>query len=365
MSTLLVNRAKTFWLLQITGWLGYFVIRILNVLVTGSVLFFDLPVIIAASFFGFLITIFMRLVYRLIRQQALPTVIVSVATVCVMFGLILSSIELGVYTYFNAEDGSYQGLELFSNAMFEIVAFLAWSALYFGYHYYTAFNEQKERALKAQAMAHQAQLKMLRYQLNPHFLFNTLNAISTLVLEKEVEDANMMLTKLSSFLRYTLHNQPNQKVTLDQELHALSLYMDIERVRFQERLEIVYDIEDDARRLLIPSLIMQPLVENAIKYAIAPAEDGGTITFRAKAMDGRLMLALTDTGPGMEDTGNIVSQSGSGVGLVNTQERLAQIYGDRHRFEVRNIEPKGLGIFITIPLEREQGPRIRTLDYDD
>ncbi len=162
-----------------------------------------------------------------------------------------------------------------------------------------------------------------------------------------------MLTKLSSFLRYTLVNQPTQRVTLDQELHALGLYLDIEKVRFQERLALEFDVSEEARNALIPSLLLQPLIENAIKYAIAPAIDGGVIKVSADVDEGRLKVALIDTGPGMEDFTNIVSKSGSGVGIANTKERLMQIYGDSHEITLRNMDPTGLGIFIEVPCERE------------
>lgn len=349
-NAIIFNRGRTFWLLQTLGWVGYLIVRVLNGLTTEGDLK-TLPIYLTATITGFVITWFLRYVYREVRQQPLPVVAFSVLLICTVFGLILSSMELSVLEFlFNQP---LIGFERFSNAMFETTALLAWSALYFGYHYYSAFNEQRERALKAQAMAHEAQLKMLRYQLNPHFLFNTLNAISTLVLESAVDDANAMLTKLSSFLRYTLHNQPTMKVTLDQEMHTLGLYLDIERVRFQERLRVDYDIADDARKVLIPSLILQPLVENAIKYAIAPAIDGGTIHFCAKLSETCLDLALKDTGPGVDDPDHIVSQSGSGVGLVNTKERLLEIYGEDYSFRVENLPEGGLGIFIRLPIEYE------------
>jgi len=125
---------------------------------------------------------------------------------------------------------------------------LVWSFLYFVIKYYQIFQEVQKSALKSAAMAHEAQLKMLRYQLNPHFLFNTLNAISTLILEKQTELANMMVTRLSSFLRYSLDNDPMQKITLDAELAALKLYLDIEKVRFEDRLSLELDIGDEARQ---------------------------------------------------------------------------------------------------------------------
>jgi len=130
----------------------------------------------------------------------------------------------------------------------------------------------------------------LRYQLNPHFLFNTLNAISTLILEQQTELANRMVTRLSSFLRYSLDNDPMQKITLNQELAALKLYLDIEKVRFEDHLSLELDIGDEASQALIPSLLLQPLVENAIKYGIARSEEGGHLRIAAKVFAGDLLL---------------------------------------------------------------------------
>jgi LytS/YehU family sensor histidine kinase len=203
-------------------------------------------------------------------------------------------------------------------------------------------------------MAHEAQLKMLRYQLNPHFLFNTLNAISTLILEHDTAHANQMVTRLSRFLRYSLDNDPMQRVSLDQELAALHLYLDIEQVRFEERLKIETDIETLARRALIPSLLLQPIVENAIKYAIAPRERGGTIRIEALVRGTQLCVAIIDDGPGIaEDTtaGGAVPVSPRGVGLVNTRQRLQEIYPHNHSFSMANVAPQGLNVCVRIPFE--------------
>ena len=194
----------------------------------------------------------------------------------------------------------YQRVSYMSAYSTPIWIMSAWSVLYFGIKYSRIFQEYRESALKSAAMAHEAQLKMLRYQLNPHFLFNTLNAISTLVLEQQIELANRMVTKLSSFLRYSLDNDPMLKITLAKELKALRLYLDIEKVRFEERLELQVDIEEQANRALIPSLLLQPLVENAIKFAIAKSEEGGTLKIAARVFAGDLLLEVSDDGPGVQ-----------------------------------------------------------------
>jgi signal transduction histidine kinase len=354
LGTFFADRNKTFWIFQLVGWLGYVLVRVFHSLTAISSFDefgFNFPVVLPVAVIGIFLTWLLRFVYQRVRDTSLLIIFFVAIVSCAVLGLLLSSIEAFIAPYLISDFGFAAGLAQFNNAMFQATVLFAWTSIYFGYHYYRSFLEQQERAMKATAMAHQAQLKMLRYQLNPHFLFNTLNAISTLVLEKSGYDANKMLTKLSSFLRYTLVNQPTQRISLEQELQATSLYLDIEAVRFGERLKIVLDIDDRAKSALVPSLILQPLIENAIKYAIAPEIEGGTIRVCAKVVDRKLMLMLEDTGPGVPDVNNIVSQSGSGVGIANTRDRLAQIYGETHELTLKNLVPTGLGITITIPLE--------------
>ena len=230
------------------------------------------------------------------------------------------------------------------------VLILAWSTGYFAIKYARIFREVRESALKAAAMAHEAQLKMLRYQLNPHFLFNTLNAISTLILEHQTEPANRMVTKLSSFLRYSLDNDPMQRITLRQEIEALRLYLDIEKVRFEERLGIEIEMDAEARKARIPSLLLQPLVENAIKYAVARSESGGTIRLEARVFADELFIELSDDGPGIADLDAVLAAA-QGVGLTNTRERLSVLYGANHACKFTNLEPHGLRVSIRIPFE--------------
>jgi anti-sigma regulatory factor (Ser/Thr protein kinase) len=169
---------------------------------------------------------------------------------------------------------------------------------------------------------------MLRYQLNPHFLFNTLNAISTLILDKDTQLANSMVMKLSRFLRYSLDNDPMQQVTVAEELESLQLYLDIEKVRFGDRLTLHFNVTPDAQDALMPSLLLQPLVENSIKYAVSQSISGGSIAVSAAVSDGCLQLSVADDGPGL-DLRHGRLPKGGGVGLANTRERLSQVYGDR------------------------------------
>jgi LytS/YehU family sensor histidine kinase len=202
---------------------------------------------------------------------------------------------------------------------------------------------------------------MLRYQLNPHFLFNTLNSISTLVLLKQTEPANAMLTRLSAFLRHTLVSEPGSKVTIAQEVETLKLYLGIERMRFEERLRTDFQVDPEAANACLPSMLLQPLVENAIKYAVSPQEEGASITLSAQLVGRRLRVAVSDSGPGLRDStggasvppslagiGRTVS---TGVGLANIRDRLSQAYGEDHRFEIRNPPEGGFTVIIEIPYE--------------
>jgi LytS/YehU family sensor histidine kinase len=159
-----------------------------------------------------------------------------------------------------------------------------------------------------------------------------------------------MVTKMSSFLRYSLDNDPMQKITLEQELSALKLYLDIEKVRFEDRLNLELDIEDEARSALIPSLLLQPLVENAIKYGIAQMDEAGHLRIAAKVFAGDLLIELSDDGPGAKLVDGQLPE-GRGVGLRNTRERLNELYGGQHSFRLKDTEPHGLTINIRIPYE--------------
>jgi LytS/YehU family sensor histidine kinase len=229
---------------------------------------------------------------------------------------------------------------------------LCWTGIYFGIKYYESLQQQREATLRAATLAQEAQLKMLRYQLNPHFLFNTLNAISTLILDNENRTANQTVMRLSEFLRYTLDQDPMKKVTLRQEVEAMNLYLTTERLRFGDRLRLEFAVEERALEALVPSLLLQPLIENSIKYAVSPSEQGGTIRVEGRARGIMLELAVSDDGPGLPslNLGVAASGAGRGVGLRNIRERLAVLYEDRHRFATLDNKP-GLRVELGLPLE--------------
>jgi LytS/YehU family sensor histidine kinase len=239
-------------------------------------------------------------------------------------------------------------MDYFVSVMSSFYLLLCWSGLYFGIKYYQRLQAQTEQTLRANAAAQSAQLKMLRYQLNPHFLFNTLNAISTLILDRANETANQTVLRLSDFLRYTLDKDPQSQVTLRSELDALDMFLDIEKVRFGERLRVHREIDASALDALVPSLILQPLIENAVKYAVTPREAGGTLHLSVQVLGGALVMSIADDGLGV-DSSLATQSSGRGVGLKNTRERLRHLYGDNQAFTLAPNEPQGLVATINIP----------------
>ena len=293
----------------------------------------------------------MRAAYHRLWVKSPLAIMLGALAICYVLALGWAMVENILYWDWVKHGWRPQGLyRYFSGVMGSFYILLCWSGLYFGIKYYQQLQQQTEQTLKATAAAHQAQLKMLRYQLNPHFLFNTLNAISTLILDRQNDVANLAVTRLSDFLRYSLDNDPMKRVTLRGELEALDLYLEIEKVRFGERLRIKREIEAAALDALVPSLILQPLIENAIKYAVSPREEGGSIRISAKVHHGKLLFTIADDGPGLGNGGARPGKS-SGVGLANTRERLKQLYGDDQALTLAPNDPSGLVITINIPLE--------------
>jgi two-component system, LytTR family, sensor kinase len=242
------------------------------------------------------------------------------------------------------------GVEYFGAILLDFALLAAWAALYYGINYYLMLEEQIRQRERLESQASTAQLAMLRYQLNPHFLFNTLNSISTLVLLKHTERANAMLARLSSFLRYTLANEPTANVTLAQEVETLKLYLEIEKMRFEDRLRPHFRIESETIGARLPSLLLQPRIENAIKYAVTPSENGADIWITARREGQAVRIEVADSGG--DGPGAMASASPStGVGIANIRDRLAQAYGPSHRFDTTQNDRGGFSVILEIPYE--------------
>ncbi len=342
---ILTEKSRTFWILQAGGWSAYAVLRLLSGEAFGNKLGSMMPTLVAATS-GFCLTLIMASIFRrIIVRGGWSLWGVAVLTIAVAAS-VLALLDMWSYARFVNTAVQPKAADFLGWALYDVYVLTSWTGLYFGINYYMAMQRQRGRMLRLTAQAQAAQLKMLRYQLNPHFLFNTLNSISTLVLLKDTTRANAMLTSLSAFLRYTLANDALTSVPLVKEIETLKLYLEIERLRFEDRLRIHFDIDPQAELVEVPSLLLQPLVENAIKYGVAPREEGADITVRAHVDAGRMQLEVADTGPGLEGT---TTKPGS-IGLPNTRERLSQVYGTDHSIKIRANMPRGLAVVINVPV---------------
>jgi len=347
------NRNLLFWALHTLGWSAYLITQYVGALLYEKPASY-IKVVLAAAVSGFLLSAPLRYAYRWLWGRRPPVIIAGALLAAWLTALAWRAVinySYGVFVGDWMEGEPWYGI--FTGALSSTYLLACWSGLYFGIKYYETLQQQREAALEASALAQEAQVKMLRYQLNPHFLFNTLNAISTLILDGQGKVANQAVGQLSEFLRHTLDQDPMKKVTLRQELAALDLYLGIEKLRFGDRLRLEFDIEDLANQALVPSLILQPMVENALKHAIAPREEGGRLRIEAHAGERVLKLVVQDDGPGLAVGVNL--GEGRGVGFRNTRERLAVLYGEHQKLAVRFARP-GLRIEIELPFERPVQP---------
>ena len=364
------SKNRAFWNLQLVGWGGAFLLRALNALANGLP-YSLLILILVTTITGFSISLVLSVIYRRLITKSPIITWGGTALVLMIAVMVHAGIDAwvqGLY-YGDTRETSFT-LRFIGITFIPLTMLGGWSALYYAINFFLALEEQTDRLDRLEAQATAAQLAMLRYQLNPHFLFNTLNSISTLVLLKQTEQANAMLTRLSGFLRHTLIAEPGSQVTLAQEIETLQLYLDIERMRFEERLRTHFEVEEEALSACLPSMLLQPLVENAIKYAVSPQEEGARISLTARVIGERLRIAVEDTGPGVEgpvqlsmlDHDPATLGSGdrpvsTGVGLANIRNRLMQGYGDEHVFETRSQPGGGFTVLIEIPYEPAEEPQ--------
>ena len=356
------NRNYRFWFCQLVGWAGYSLVTFLSItLVDDNVSWPHTAHISLTAVLGVLTSWPLRPLYRftfdLPVSQRIPVAIVAV----LVFSGIWTVLRVVIFAWFLGEEAIWNEFNYWYFG--SLFVFLSWTVLYYGISYYellslehqklletsTAKNQEKLKRLQAETTARQARLQMLRYQLNPHFLFNTLNAISSLVQLNENTKAQKMIELLSDFLRHSLEHDGVENVSLREELVYLNLYLNIEKARFEDRLVLEFDVDPHSQEASVPVLILQPIIENAMKYAIAESEDGGTVRVSAKLVDEYLLLEVSDTGPGIGDEHTLDQR---GIGLSNTMKRLETLYQNQYSFDLLDRHGQGLTVRLRIPFKR-------------
>jgi signal transduction histidine kinase len=235
--------------------------------------------------------------------------------------------------------------------LYNIFILLTWTLLYYGIKGWVKLELERRRADRAEASAQAARLQALQSQLEPHFLFNTLNGISALVADGRSEAANAMIARLSDFLRLTLKTCGTPEITLASDLSFVRQYLEIQQLRFGERLHYEFSVAPQALDALVPALLLQPLVENAVRHGILPRASGGKLVVSARTALDSLLLGVDDDGPGIQKS----AQPSTGLGLSNTATRLAELYGARAEIRVGRSDLGGAGVAIRIPLRVDTG----------
>ncbi len=241
----------------------------------------------------------------------------------------------------------YQQMAEFAVALYFFM--IAWALLFIAIGYAREVREIERAAARFAQAAQDAELRSLRYQVNPHFLFNTLNSLSTLIIKSHNERAETMIQNLSTFYRTSLSNDPLEDVTLAEEVRLQKLYLDIEAVRYPKRLVVNIDIADDLLSIKVPALILQPLIENAIKYGVSRSTRPVTVRINAHKVNQELHISVTDDGEYFPD----IQSSGNGIGLANVRDRLDTRYGDAASLRCETLTNDGYTAVITMPIQHE------------
>lgn len=346
-----VGRPGLFWILQCCGWIAFGAAMFtwgLDFLSPRDALVNKSLLVVT----GLILTLFFRVLFRRLRKKSRGPIGTIVGLLAVSFtgaAVWRETHTLLFQVYYSAQaTGSISARFVripLGTFLYDGFVLLAWSLLYFAINDWMELEKQRDRATKAEAMAHAARLRALQSQLEPHFLFNTLNAISTLVVEGQNADAARMIARLSDFLRLTLETTDTPEIPLAEELEFVRCYLEIEQVRFGSRLRVTIDAQPEAMMGMVPALVLQPLVENAVKHGVLTHELGGSVSVTAEKNNGALRLCVTDSGPGMPQDRVAVR----GVGLSNTATRLSELYGDTSRFWLGPSSTGGLSVRIEIP----------------
>jgi two-component system, LytTR family, sensor kinase len=344
---------RLFWTLQLGGWTAYAIALMLPWLGRYPIsVMWSNKLVIAGT--GLVTSSLLRVLYqRALREGTGVGLITCVSVVASVAGAFVwnatASTILGTSIHHDSVLLGALGRTFprFDGVLYHALVLLTWSLLYLGARHYRALVAERERSLRAESLAREARLLALRYQIGPHFLFNALNAISTLVVTDRKADANAMIARLADLLRVSLQPPENGMITLRAELDIVRSYIAIERVRFADRLDVVIDADARTLDAPVPSMILQPLVENAVRHAVAVREEPTCVTISARHTADALVLTVKDDGSGAAG-----SRAGFGVGLGNTRARLAEAYGVAHGFSAGESTDGGFLVAISLPVHR-------------
>jgi two-component system, LytTR family, sensor kinase len=337
----------SFWQLQLLGWLAFYFVLILAVLPYRKMEEIRDQTIACVALF--LASSLLRPVCRSLLRRSLPWLAMELRALAWSFAV-------GTVAAFVSELAILRvvglvWIDLLENAVQLSVMLFLWCTLYLSIKLWQQSMRERERLLRAESEARDAHLSALRYQLNPHFLFNSLNAVSTLVLRGDATRATRMLAQISKLLRVLLEGPITAEIALSQELNFAKEYLAIEQSRLGEQLQVIFEIVPETLDAAVPNMLLQPLLENAVRHGVGRLRQGGVIAVRTAVESDRLLLIVRNSGPGRSADAAMV-RNVRGVGLANTTERLHRRYGSEGELNIRWPEDGGCEITIRLPLHK-------------
>ncbi len=326
---------NSLWKLQVIGWFIYFVLMFVTFLSvdTPETIAYIFVIKLQRTLLGFTLTCILWQVYeRIIDLQSPGKNIAVIFISSVPFGIVWTAFEVSFFALTSPTYDLSRALPRQPRtALVYTVTILAWSAIYLGFKYWKQLQKERENALDAKILAEKAQIEMLRYQVNPHFLFNAMNSIRALIREDN-QPAKNMITQLSEFLRHSLLSGEKKEIPLREELEAVENYLAIEKIRFEETLEVEFDIDEKAAEFKVPCFLLNPLVENAIKHGFPASPELLKIRVSANLKDERLILEVANSGKIAKNSNS--NSNRTQIGLNNVSERLEKLFADKSSFEL-------------------------------
>lgn len=341
---LISKKNYLFWILNISGWLSLYLL-ILILFYRDNLFNYKTVAGLALTYItGFIISLGLRLIYRRIGYTNRPIIMTAIwiILICILF--------TNVWYFFDAlisiilvdsralTEGTFSSIA--GPITSRIPTLIAWSGFYYIINLWYEWNSEKQRAEKADILAQKAQLQMLRYQLNPHFLFNSLNTIKALV-EEDKHKAKEVITELAEFLRYSLLSKNFSNVPLKNELEAIKHYFEIQKIRYEEKLEVFFNIDKTAEEFPVLSFLIYPIVENAVKYGMKTSELPLVIRITARVINYELEISIENTGKWINENDKVMEiDKGTGTGIENVKARLENAFKENFSFIINQTENK-------------------------
>ena len=351
-----LSRKQLYWISQVTGW--YFFVGI-NLFIISSFEEVTWQRVLVWIFLGFLGIVFTHIIRGVIRKNnwlnlPLKNTIPRILTVSIITGIIIYALVFAAsYLAGTFKQEEYNFARLVAGIINTSILILLWCLIYYVVHYMENYKKKEIESLIWEAAVKDYELKTLKSQLNPHFMFNAMNSIRALI-EEDPESAKVAITKLSNILRYSLQMERMERVPLEDEIETVKNYLDLERIRFEDRLKYKLDIDRSTQKIEIPPMMIQTLVENGIKHGVAKRTEGGEVQLKSK-------MITTSSGPKLKieirNSGHFSEEqlkSSNGFGVSNTKHRLNLLFGDDAHFSIMNENGNTVLAEIEIPVGTSQ-----------